>query len=407
MIAVIIAIAVIAAGQTEAFTKIVGQKSVMFLCVMIFVPIAALILKHTEKFWIHRIKSGFEMLVNNFYLGFLGFALIFPSFYLSIYLIGYIQLGLKLLVEIMQQYKLYPIAAIVIEPAKVLFLNNAINHGVLTPLGLQQVRDSGKSILFLLESNPGPGLGLLVAFLIFFFKRDKKLSSNAASSGPIHLFGGIHEVYFPFVLLKPVLILATIAGGVVGNGILQIFNAGTIAPVSPGSVIAGFLQINKTPLDVAGYALALVLSAVTSLLISLLLLSLTRKKQLKTLQEAQAQVAEMKQTPAKKPRQKDTPAIATKIDFSQVTFVCDAGMGSSTMGAAIFRKELKNQNIEDITVINKAIVDLKDEKVIITISQLYDRVKAKRADATIYTINQFLDKQGYLTIIEKIKNEKN
>ncbi|GAB1879320.1 hypothetical protein MPTA8674_1350 [Mycoplasmoides pneumoniae] len=245
MIAVIIAIAVIAAGQTEAFTKIVGQKSVMFLCVMIFVPIAALILKHTEKFWIHRIKSGFEMLVNNFYLGFLGFALIFPSFYLSIYLIGYIQLGLKLLVEIMQQYKLYPIAAIVIEPAKVLFLNNAINHGVLTPLGLQQVRDSGKSILFLLESNPGPGLGLLVAFLIFFFKRDKKLSSNAASSGPIHLFGGIHEVYFPFVLLKPVLILATIAGGVVGNGILQIFNAGTIAPVSPGSVIAGFLQIKK------------------------------------------------------------------------------------------------------------------------------------------------------------------
>ena len=87
-----------------------------------------------------------------------------------------------------------PIASIFIEPAKILFLNNAINHGVLGPIGIQEAQTTGKSIFFLLESIPGPGLGILLAYWMFA-KGTAKDSAPGATI--IHFLGGIHEIYFP------------------------------------------------------------------------------------------------------------------------------------------------------------------------------------------------------------------
>ena len=116
-----------------------------------------------------------------------------------------------------------------------MFLNNAINHGVLGPLGIQQAAEAGKSIFFLLESNPGPGLGILLAFT-FFGKGAAKQSAPGAAV--IQFLGGIHEVYFPYILMKPLLIVAAIGGGLAADFIFVMLNAGLVAPPSPGTIFA-------------------------------------------------------------------------------------------------------------------------------------------------------------------------
>ena len=134
---------------------------------------------------------------------------------------------------------LLPLTSIFVEPAKVLFLNNAINHGVFTPLGTQEAVENGKSILFLIEANPGPGVGLLLAFT-FFGKGLAKATAPGALV--IQFFGGIHEIYFPYVLMKPKLILAVILGGMTGVATNLVFDSGLRAPAAPGSIIAVWLQ---------------------------------------------------------------------------------------------------------------------------------------------------------------------
>lgn len=407
-ISALIAAAVIAAGDSDIFKSIAGKESVMILGVMILSPLAALALKHSEKLWINKIQPGFEMLVNNFYLGILGFLLCFPAFYFSAYVIAYINVFLSLIVSKMQENKLYPIVAIVVEPAKVLFLNNAINHGIFSPLGIQEVQSSGKSILFLLESNPGPGLGILMAWLIF--GKDKTVKTQAGSSSIIHFFGGIHEVYFPFVLLRPILIIAAIAEGVVGNALFQIFNVGAAAPVSPGSIIAQYIQVKKDALDIAGLSLGIFASALTSFLVSVIILYFDKikakflKKEVKSNNIDLAKAQEL----SKSMKLKKEEQIEEKVlDFSKIYFVCDAGMGSSVMGSGILKKLLKEENMNNIEVLHKSISNIdKSEKCIITISSLADRIKSKNPDAHYFIINYFLDLQGYKNIINEIKNKK-
>lgn len=182
-----------------------------------------------------KIKPGFEMLVNNFSAGFLAFGMMLVAFYS----VGPVVANLTTLVgqgvDALVTVKLLPLANIIIEPAKILFLNNALNHGIFTPIGTQQVVDAGKSILFLLEANPGPGLGILLAFA-FFGKGSAKSSSWGAML--IHFVGGIHEIYFPYVMMKPAMFLAVIAGGVSGTFTFQLLGAGLTSAASPGSIIA-------------------------------------------------------------------------------------------------------------------------------------------------------------------------
>ena len=208
----------------------------MFLGAMIMAPLAAWVMKKLDSIWDGKIKPGFEMLVNNFSAG-IAAAALGGGRVLRVRPAGRKDLrrlfgnGVNWLIE----HSLLPLASIIIEPAKVLFLNNAINHGVLTPLGIHQVAEEGKSILFLLEANPGPGLGVLLAYSIFGTGLAK---STAPAAAIIQFFGGIHEIYFPYVLMKPILLLGTIAGGMVGIFTLTIFGAGLRAPAAPGSIIA-------------------------------------------------------------------------------------------------------------------------------------------------------------------------
>jgi mannitol PTS system EIICBA or EIICB component len=219
----------------------VGSEIPMFLGAMIMGPLAAWLLMQFDDRVRDRVRAGFEMLVDNFSLGILGAALAVFGVWAVGPVINNATDWLGDRVEWLVDNSLIPLAAILIEPAKVLFLNNAINHGVLGPLGAAEAVDEGKSILFMLESNPGPGLGVLLAYM-FFGPKALRLSAPAAII--IQFFGGIHEIYFPYILMKPRLILATIAGGMAGIAVFEVTGAGLVATPAPGSI---FAYLAETP----------------------------------------------------------------------------------------------------------------------------------------------------------------
>ena len=207
----------------------------MFLGAMIVGPLGAFVIKKFDQLIEGKIKTGFEMLVNNFSAGLIGFALALVGFQAIGPVVDRLTQAMAAGVETILNAQLIPLTNIFIEPAKILFLNNAINHGILTPLGTEQVSETGRSILFLLEANPGPGLGVLLAFTLFGKGSAK---STAPGAMIIHFLGGIHEIYFPYVMMKPLLFLAVISGGVSGSFVFQLLGAGLRAPASPGSIIA-------------------------------------------------------------------------------------------------------------------------------------------------------------------------
>jgi mannitol PTS system EIICBA or EIICB component len=222
-------------GAVAVVGAIVAADGVMILAAFILGPLAAYLLKLLDNAVAGKVKSGFEMLVDNFSIGILGAALAIFGYKVVEPIVGKITEWLGNGVETLVDNSLLPLASVIIEPAKVLFLNNAINHGVLTPLGSDEALAEGKSILFMLEANPGPGLGLLLAYLFF---GPRSLRPTVPAAAIIHFFGGIHEVYFPYVLMRPKMILATIAGGASGIAIFQLFDVGLTGPAAPGSFLA-------------------------------------------------------------------------------------------------------------------------------------------------------------------------
>ncbi|WP_433444302.1 mannitol-specific PTS transporter subunit IIC [Nonomuraea sp. CA-141351] len=222
-------------GAVAVMGVVVGTDSPMFLGAMIIGPLTALILKYVDKFTEQRTKAGFEMLVDNFTAGIVGAAMAVVGMFGIGPIVQAVTTAAGHAVSWLIGHNLLPVASVLIEPAKVLFLNNAINHGVLGPLGVAQAAETGKSILFMLESNPGPGLGLLLAYLLF---GPRELRPSTPAAMIIHFFGGIHEIYFPYVLMKPRLILAVIAGGAAGVFTFMVTGAGLVATPSPGSIFA-------------------------------------------------------------------------------------------------------------------------------------------------------------------------
>ncbi|SDR27614.1 PTS mannitol transporter subunit IICB [Thermostaphylospora chromogena] len=258
-------------GAVGTMGVVVGADIPMFLGAMIAGPLTAYLLKLVDGFVQQRTRTGFEMLVDNFTAGIIGGAMA---------LLGVIGIGPVVqtitntagdAVEWLISNNLLPLASILIEPAKVLFLNNAINHGVLGPLGVAEAAETSKSILFMLESNPGPGLGLLLAFLFF---GPKMMRPSTPASIIIHFFGGIHEIYFPYVLMKPRLILAVIAGGASGVFTFMITGAGLVATPSPGSI---FAYLAVTPRGGwLGVILGILVATAVSFVIASLLLGFGR-----------------------------------------------------------------------------------------------------------------------------------
>lgn len=389
-------------GAVATIGVIVGSDIPMFLGAMIVGPLAAWVLQLFDKRMEGKVKSGFEMLVNNFSLGIIGGALTLVTYAGIGPLVQTITKALSAGVDFLVNANMLPLVNIIIEPAKVLFLNNAINHGILSPIATEEAARLGQSVLYMLETNPGPGLGILLAYWLVGRGTAK---ASAPGAVVIHFFGGIHEIYFPYILMKPVLILAAIAGGVAGTFTFQILGAGLVGPASPGSIFAYFAMAPKGGLIPV---LAGVLSAtIVSFLVAALLLKTGKKGEEElNLEEAAAKIKEMKTggssdqtTPAA-----EAAASIQKQEVSKIVFACDAGMGSSAMGASVLRRKLQQAGV-NITVINAAVSEIpSDADIVITQQTLTDRAKGVNPDAEHISIDNFLKSPRYDELVQRLKS---
>ena len=355
----------------------------MLMGAMIMGPLAGWVIKKFDQFMEDKMPAGFEMLINNFSVGILGMLLaIFGSYIMSPLMTGIMNV-LTAGVNALVNAHLLPLAAIFIEPAKVLFLNNAINHGIFTPIGATQVEAAGKSIMYMLEANPGPGLGVLLAYM--FFAKDETTKQSAPGAIIIHFLGGIHEIYFPYVLMNPIVIIAPIVGNIVAIAFFSIFNVGLVGPSSPGSIIA-FLSV--APRDQIILVLAGVLiTAAVSFLVASPIIRFTDKGG--SLEDAQADMSAMK-AEAKGQKTVSAGTVKNPGDIKMIIFACDAGMGSSAMGATKFRNRIKAIR-PDITVKNTSVDNIPaacDIAVVQTI--LADRARKSCPGAQIVEIGNFL-----------------
>jgi mannitol PTS system EIICBA or EIICB component len=260
-------------GAVATMGVIVGTEVPMFLGAMIMGPLGAFIIKKFDQAIEGKVKPGFEMLIDNFSAGIVGMLLAVVGYKGAGPIVEQLTTWLGNGVETLVDNNLLPVASVVIEPAKVLFLNNAINHGVLTPLGAAEAAEAGESILFMLESNPGPGLGVLLAYWMF---GPRKLRPTVPAAIIIQFFGGIHEIYFPYILMKPKMILAAILGGAAGIATFQLTNAGLVASPSPGSIFAYFIQTPKGFGNFAAMLAGVIIAAAVSFVVGSALLRFGR-----------------------------------------------------------------------------------------------------------------------------------
>lgn len=378
-------------GVITAMGVIASATIPMFLGAMIVGPAAAYILKKIDDLILPRVKAGFEMLVNNYMAGILGLILAIVSYYAFGPMITEFSKILGEAVNVLVKNNLMFLSSVFVEPAKVLFLNNAINHGVFSPIGAAQVQATGKSLLFLIEANPGPGLGILLAFMFFGKGQSKRTAPGAAI---IHFIGGIHEIYFPYVLMKPKMILAAILGGMTGVAVLNITGAGLVSPASPGSIIA------VLSMTAAGDHWKVILSVVAATLVSLVI-GATLLKFEKNNTEDEFETAEQKM----KEMKSEAKGIAMKKGaIKSIIVACDAGMGSSAMGATMLRNKLKERGII-IDVKHTSIDQLRNESpdLIITQETLAVRASENNPSTPIKTINNFLDANFYDSLVEELK----
>lgn len=377
---------------------IAGADIPMFLGAMIMGPLGGWCIKKFDQAIEDSIPNGFEMLVNNFSAGILGGILAILAFIgvgpVVLSANGVLRAGVEGIVAM----GLLPLASIIIEPAKILFLNNAINHGVLSPLGIQQAEEMGKSMFFLLEANPGPGFGILLAYW-FFGKGSTKASTPGAMI--IHVLGGIHEIYFPYVLMKPTLLLAVIAGGMSGVFTLNLLGGGLIAPSSPGSIIAVLAMTPKGAFlaNMADFLVATVVScAVASVFIKASKDDDESEEDLEAARESMA---------ALKNRGKDgaaEPHVAGK-DLKKIVYACDAGMGSSALGAAALRKKLRKAGYNNIEVINFAIGNIPhDAQIVVSHEKLAQRAIEDSPQAEHIFVRDFTQNNVFDIIMDRLQN---
>lgn len=381
-------------GAITTAGVIAGTSIPMFIGAMIAGPVGGYAIKKFDEAVDGKIKSGFEMLVNNFSAGIIGMilALIFyravgPLVQMSNTALGN---GVNKLVEL----GLLPLTSVLVEPAKILFLNNAINHGVFSPLGIQQVSETGKSLFFLIEANPGPGLGVLLAYM-FFGKGSSKNSASGAAL--IHFFGGIHEIYFPYILMKPFLLVAVILGGMAGVFTNVILGSGLIAPPSPGSIFAIMALAPK------GGLINVLLGVLAGGLVSFAAASAILKTSKESEEDLEKAKNKMKQMKAQSKNPETPVTVSGKV--SKIVVACDAGMGSSAMGASVLRKKVKAAGL-DIDVTNRSISNLtEDIDIVITHEDLTERAKAKVKNPLHLSIKNFMDGEFYDNLVNQLKNE--
>ncbi len=371
-------------GAVATMGVVVGVDIPMFIGAMIMGPVGGYIIKKFDKSIEGKVPAGFEMLVNNFSAGIIGMVLALVA-YLGI---GPVVLGLnnalKTGVEAIVNSGLLPLSSLFIEPGKILFLNNAINHGVLGPLGIQEAKELGKSIFFLLETNPGPGLGILLAYWVFSKGMVKQSAPGAII---IHFLGGIHEIYFPYVLMNPILLLAVIAGGASGILTFSVLGSGLVATPSPGSI---FALLAMTP---KGGFLGVILGVIVSTAVSFLVASFFIKRKSENMAEEELESARVKV--------KELKGKKSNSRIKKIVFACDAGMGSSAMGASSLRNKFKKVGI-NIEVVNSAIDQIpEDVDMVISHKSLTPRAKSYASSAEHISIENFVGSSVYDQLVER------
>lgn len=353
----------------------------MLMAAMVMGPLAGFCIKKFDQFMEGRMPAGFEMLINNFSSGIIGMILA---------MLGYIAIGplmsgilavLSAGVGLLVTHGLLPLVSVFIEPAKVLFLNNAINHGIFTPLATEQAAEFGKSIMYMLEPNPGPGLGVLLAYM--FFCKDKVTRDSAPGAVIIHLLGGIHEIYFPYILMNPLVIVAPILGNMAAIFWFTLTDCGLVGPASPGSIIA-YLMMSPGS-DMIKVIVGVLIATGISFAVASPIVKMAGGK---SLEEAQNEMASMKAV------SKGETVVPGTIDRSaeikKIIFACDAGMGSSAMGATKFRNRIKTDR-PDITVSNTSVDNIpSDCDIAVVQATLAARAKKSAPQAQLISIGNFL-----------------
>ena len=359
----------------------------MLMGAMIMGPLAGWVIKKFDQAMEGRMPAGFEMLINNFSVGIFGMVLAIIGYYAIGPIMSAILSVLSAGVAFLVNHSLLPLVSVFLEPAKVLFLNNAINHGVFTPIGAEQVAEAGKSIMYMLETNPGPGLGVLLAYI--FFSKDRTTRGSAPGAIIIHFFGGIHEIYFPYILMNPVVIIAPIVGNACSILFFSIMNAGLNGPAAPGSIIAFIMMSPRDSIIVS--IIGVVIAAAVSFVIASPIVKMAGAK---NLEDAQGKMQQMKAEAKGTAVPAASAPVADGGAVKKVIFACDAGMGSSAMGATKFRNRIKAER-PDLIVTNTSVDNIPaDADVVVCQQVLADRARASAPQAHLVAIGNFLADPG-------------
>ena len=381
------AIAVVGAIMSDPNTT-------MLMAAMIIGPLSGFCIKKFDNAIEGHMPAGFEMLINNFSVGIIGMILAMMSYLVIGPLMNLLLAVLTAGVNVLVEHSMLPLIAVFIEPAKVLFLNNAINHGIFTPIATAQAAETGKSIMYMLEANPGPGLGVLLAYM--FFCEDKKTKQSAPGAVIIHLLGGIHEIYFPYILMNPLVIVAPIVGNIVAIFWYNMTGAGLVGPASPGSLIAYLMMASRD--SMVSVIVGIVIATVVSFGIASVIIRMSKGK---SLAEAQAEMADRK-AEAKGISDKE---LKKTENVKKVVFACDAGMGSSAMGATKFRNRIKTQR-PDLTVINTSVDNIPaDCDIAVVQITLVERARKSVPQAQIVTLQNFLADPALDLLYEQLTQE--
>ncbi|WP_275401165.1 PTS transporter subunit EIIC [Enterococcus faecium] len=372
------------AGAIASLGLIARSDAPQIVGAMIIGPLAGILYEQFVSRFHAKFRAGYEMLISNLLVGLIGSVICIIGIVFIEPTLNSFHLLLVSVVSWLVKMNLLPLVSLILEPLKVLFFNNAINHGVLTPLGIEFSQAVGHSYLFLMEANPGPGLGILLAILCFAKKQEKV---NASGALMIHAIGGIHEIYFPFVLLRPSLFLAVMAGGASGTLIFQWLDAGLATPVSPGSLLVIFAN---TPYpQLAGVSIGITVSTFVTFICATLLLKLPKKEKGDNTVKERGEILELS-------------------TIHSVVFACDSGMGSSAMGAALLKKKLAAEKI-DLAVGYSSVYELNNQvnQLVIVQHELADLAREKVPQSQIFVLDHFLETGILLSRIKEAIHEPN
>lgn len=387
------AIAVMAAAGI-----MIADKNCAILGAMILGPVCGLLWKHVLEPLTRKAVQGMEMLTRNLVAAIVGAAFSITAYYVLTPVLSAVTHVIMMGVDWLIAHKLICLTSVLIEPAKVFFLNNSIHHGILLPLAMQQAEQSGSSMLFLLETNPGPGLGVLLALWLSNRKKRKEYAAYMF----VECIGGIHEIYFPEVLANLWLLLALIPGGMAGILCMSVFHVASAGLVSPGSILTLLFMSGH---HVLGTLFAVAISTAVSCAIAFFILKRQGKwyteAAISAQEEKEETVQEKKEEAVQEKRQVLEKELMQEI---KIGFICDAGVGSSAMGAALFRRKLKEEGMNGITAEAYAVDQIPEDLTIGVCQRAFLEILQKESNlSNIVTMESLLNQTEHLALIEKLR----